>query len=201
MLDARLRTLIDPPLDAVGRRLARLGVTANSVTWTGFLVGCGAWALLALGSYGWALALILLNRLADGLDGAVARHARQTDLGGYLDIVLDFLFYSGVVFFFAVGRPEAALPAAFLIFSFVGTGASFLAFAALAAKRGITTAARGSKSIYYLGGLTEGSETIALFVAICLLPQHFAWFAWGFGALCWLTTAVRIYQAMETFRR
>ena len=106
MLDARLRKLIDPPLDSLGRRLAHLGVTANSVTWTGFLVGCGAWALLALQSYPAALALILLNRLADGLDGAVARHARLTDLGGYLDIVLDFLFYSGVVFFFAVGRPE-----------------------------------------------------------------------------------------------
>jgi phosphatidylglycerophosphate synthase len=201
MLDARLRKLIDPPLDGAGRRLAQLGVTANSVTWTGFLVGCGAWALLALGSYGWALALILLNRLADGLDGAVARHGRVSDLGGYLDIVLDFLFYSGVVFFFAVGRPEEALPAAFLIFSFVGTGASFLAFAAVAAKRGITTAARGEKSIYYLGGHTEGSETIALFVAICLFPQHFAWFAWIFGALCWLTTSVRIYMAIETFRR
>jgi phosphatidylglycerophosphate synthase len=201
MLDARLRKFIDPPLDYAGRRLARWGVTANSVTWTGFLVGCGAWVMLALGSYGWALALILLNRLADGLDGAVARHGRVSDLGGYLDIVLDFLFYSGVVFFFAVGRPEEALPAAFLIFSFVGTGASFLAFAAVAAKRGITTAARGEKSIYYLGGLTEGSETIALFVAICLFPQHFAWFAWIFGALCWLTTSVRIYMAIETFRR
>jgi phosphatidylglycerophosphate synthase len=201
MLDARLRKLIDPPLDGAGRRLAQLGVTANSVTWTGFLVGCGAWALLALGSYGWALALILLNRLADGLDGAVARHGRVSDLGGYLDIVLDFLFYSGVVFFFAVGRPEEALPAAFLIFSFVGTGASFLAFAAVAAKRGITTAARGEKSIYYLGGLTEGSETIALFVAICLFPQHFAWFAWIFGALCWLTTTVRIAMAVDNFRR
>lgn len=200
MLDARLRKLIDPPLDALGRRLAALGVSANSVTWTGFLVGCGAWALLALGSYGWALALILVNRLADGLDGAVARHARLSDLGGYLDIVLDFLFYSGVVFFFAVGRPAEALPAAFLIFSFVGTGASFLAFAALAAKHGITSSARGSKSIYYLGGLTEGSETIVLFVAICLFPHLFAWFAWIFGALCWLTTAARIAMAAQTFR-
>jgi len=201
MLDARLRKLIDPPLDAVGERLARLGVTANAVTWTGFAVGVGAWLLLALGSYGGALALILLNRVADGLDGAVARHGRITDLGGYLDIVLDFLFYSGVIFFFAVGRPDQALPAAFLIFSFVGTGASFLAFAALAAKRGITTVARGPKSIYYLGGLTEGSETIALFVAICLFPDLFAWFAWIFGGLCWLTTAVRIFQAAETFKR
>lgn len=201
MLDARLRKVIDPPLDAAGRRLAQLGVGADSVTWTGFLIGCGAWAMLALQSYAWALALILLNRLADGLDGAVARHGGISDVGGYLDIVLDFLFYAGVVFFFAVGRPEEALPAAFLIFSFVGTGASFLAFAALAAKRGIATAARGPKSIYYLGGLTEGSETIALFVAICLLPQHFAWFAWTFGALCWLTTTVRIYQAVATFGR
>jgi len=200
MLDARLRKIIDPPLDLVGRRLAHWGVTADSVTWTGFLVGGGAWAMLALGSYWWALALILLNRLADGLDGAVARHGRLSDLGGYLDIVLDFLFYSGVVFFFAVGRPEEALPAAFLIFSFVGTGASFLAYAALAAKRGITTETRGAKSIYYLGGLTEGTETIALFVAICLLPQYFTWFAWIFGGLCWLTTAVRIYIAVETFR-
>src|SRR3546814_10657893 len=174
MLDSRLRKLIDPPLDALGRGLAGHGVSANSVTWTGFLVGCGAWALLALGSYGWALALILLNRLADGLDGAVARHARVSDLGGYLDIVLDFLFYSGVVFFFAVGRPTKALPAAFLIFSFVGTGASFLAFAALAAKHGVTNSARGSKSFYYLGGLTEGSETIVLFVAVCLFPDLFA---------------------------
>lgn len=201
MLDARLREIIDPPLDLVGRRLTRLGVTANSITWTGFLIGVGAWAMLALGSYWWALALILLNRLADGLDGAVARHGGVSDLGGYLDIVLDFLFYSGVVFFFAVGRPEEALPAAFLIFSFVGTGASFLAYAALAAKRGITTEARGAKSIYYLGGLTEGTETIALFVAICLLPQYFAWFAWIFGGLCWLTTAARIYMATETFGR
>ncbi|WP_422365692.1 CDP-alcohol phosphatidyltransferase family protein [Pelagibius sp.] len=200
MLDARLRQIIDPPLDRVGKSLSRLGVTANGITVTGFLVGCGAWAMLALESYWWALALILLNRLGDGLDGAVARHGRVTDLGGYLDIVLDFLFYSGVIFFFAVGRPDQALPAAFLIFSFIGTGASFLAFAALAAKLGITTAARGKKSIYYLGGLTEGTETIALFVAICLFPDLFAWFAWIFGGLCWLTTAVRIYSAVETFR-
>src|SRR3546814_18945063 len=102
---------------------------------------------------------------------SVARHARVSDLGGYLDIVLDFLFYSGVVFFFAVGRPTKALPAAFLIFSFVGTGASFLAFAALAAKHGVTTSARGSKSLYYLGGPPEGSQTTVLFVGICLFSD------------------------------
>lgn len=68
-------------------------------------------------------------------------------------------------------------------------------------KRAITTAAQGEKSIYYLGRLTEGSEPIALGIAICLCSQYFAWFAWVFGALCWLTTTVRITMAIDTFRR
>jgi hypothetical protein len=114
--------------------------------------------------------------------------------------VLDFLFYAGVPFFFAVGRPEVALPAAFLVFSFVGTGSSFLGFAAVAARRGLTTEARGRKTIYYLGGLTEGAETIGLFVLICLFPAHFAAFAWVFGGLCWLTTAARVAAAVRAFR-
>jgi phosphatidylglycerophosphate synthase len=201
VLDAWIRRAIDPALDRAGAALARRGLGADAVTVAGFLVGAAAWAALASGAYAAAAGLILLNRLADGLDGAVARRNGLTDLGGYLDIVLDFVFYAGVPFFFAVGRPDDALPAAFLVFSFVGTGASFLAFAAVAARRGLTTAARGRKSIYYLGGLTEGAETMAFFFLICLLPDHFAPLAWGFGALCWLTTAGRVAAAVAAFHK
>lgn len=197
MLDAVLRRLIDRPLDRIGARLARTGVGANAVTLAGFAVGAGAAVALAVQAYGVGLALVLANRVLDGLDGAVARHTGTTDLGAFLDIVCDFMVYSGVVFGFAVGRPDQALAAAFLIFSFVGTGSTFLAFAILAAKRQMTTRQRGVKSIYYLGGLTEGTETILLFVAICLVPDGFAWLAYGFGALCWLTTAGRVLTAWE----
>jgi phosphatidylglycerophosphate synthase len=200
VLDGKLRRLIDPPLDRVGAFLARLGLTANAITVAGFLFGAGSWAALAFTAYLTALGLILVNRLMDGLDGAVARHRGATDLGGYLDIVLDFLFYAGTPFFFAVGQPQSALPAAFLVFSFVGTGSSFLAFAAVAAKRGLTTQARGRKSIYYLGGLTEGTETIGLFLLMCLRPDWFDMLAWGFGGLCWVTTFTRIAQGIESFR-
>jgi phosphatidylglycerophosphate synthase len=200
VLDARIRRWIDPPLDRVGAALARCGLGANAVTVAGFLFGAAAWVALAVGVYPLALALIVANRAADGLDGAIARRRGPTDLGGYLDILLDFFFYAGVPFFFAVGRPEMALPAAFLVFSFVGTGSSFLAFAAVAARRGLTTTARGRKTIYYLGGLTEGAETIALFVLICLLPGYFALLAWVFGGLCWVTTACRVAAAVEAFR-
>ncbi|MEQ9641873.1 MAG: CDP-alcohol phosphatidyltransferase family protein [Alphaproteobacteria bacterium] len=199
MLDATLRKVIDPPLNVAGVRLARLGLSANALTLTGFGIGLAAIPALATENYAAALALILANRLMDGLDGAVARAAGGTDFGGFLDIVCDFIFYSGVVFGCALARPENALAAAFLIFSFTGTGASFLAFAAIAARKGITTEVRGAKAIYYLGGLTEGTETILVLCLFCVWPDGFAPVAWVFGALCWLTTASRFHSAWRSF--
>lgn len=199
MLDARLRRLIDPPLERAAAGLVRAGWTADAVTLAGFGLGLLAMLAIALGHPLLGLALFLLNRLGDGLDGAVARRTALTDRGGFLDIVLDFVLYSGIVFAFALADPgRNALPAAFLVFSFVGTGTSFLAFAVMAAKRGLTSEARGAKSLYYLGGLTEGTETIACFALCCLWPAAFPAVAWAFGALCWLTTAVRVVTGART---
>lgn len=200
MLDAALRRLIDPPLDTAGRALAGRGVSADAVTVAGFLIGLAAFPALAIQAYPWALAALVANRLADGLDGAVARATAPSDLGGYLDIVCDFIFYAGFVCFFAIGRPDHALMAAILIFSFIGTASTFLAYAIIAAKRGVTTSLRGRKSLYYLGGLAEGTETIAVLALICLLPDRFALIAGVFAAMCWVTTATRIAAAVIDFR-
>jgi phosphatidylglycerophosphate synthase len=143
---------------------------------------------------------ILVNRLADGLDGAIARQRGPSDFGAYLDIVCDFVFYGAVVFGFILAAPENRLPGAFLLLTFIGTGGSFLAFAALAARRGLATSAQGSKSLYYLGGLTEGSETIGLFVLCCLFPRAFGILAWVFGAACCLTTLTRVLTAWQRLR-
>ncbi|MEZ5845223.1 MAG: CDP-alcohol phosphatidyltransferase family protein [Geminicoccaceae bacterium] len=198
MLDPLLRPLIDVPLLVMGRRLRAWSLSANAITWAGFGLGIGCMIAVASGSFGIALLLLLANRLADGLDGAVARLDGVTDLGGFLDITLDFIFYSGFVFAFAVHDPQAnGLAAAFLVFSFIGTGSSFLAFAIMAARRGLSTERRGKKSLYYLGGLTEGSETLGLFILLCLWPSAFPLAAWIFGMLCWITTVSRIAQAMD----
>ena len=200
MLDPVIRRIIDPTVDAIGRLVRRSGMSANTVTLVGAGIGLLAVPALALQAYGWALAAIAANRLLDGLDGAVARAAGPTDLGGFLDIVSDFLFYSAVPVGFALGRPDMALPALVLVFSFVGTGSSFLAYAVIAARRGVETTSRGhGKALYYLGGLTEGFETILVLVAICLFPDAFAWIAYGFAAACALTTGTRIAQAVRDF--
>lgn len=193
MLDRAAIAWLRPGLERLATALVRAGIGADSVTVFGFALGAAAAACIALGRPLVGLTLLLASRLMDGLDGAVARLTRPTDRGAFLDITLDFLFYAGIPLAFALADPVAnALPAAVLLAAFIGTGTSFLAFAALAEKRGLKSQDYPQKGIYYLGGLTEATETLLCFVAMCLWPQHFAAWAYGFALLCALTLATRL---------
>ncbi|PJB72128.1 MAG: CDP-alcohol phosphatidyltransferase [Alphaproteobacteria bacterium CG_4_9_14_3_um_filter_47_13] len=201
MLDSKLRFYIDPPLQALADILVSWRIQADLVTLAGVFFSLCAFGFLALEAYNPALLMIVLSRFMDGLDGAVARRSSKgaSDLGGFYDIVSDFIFYSGIIFFFAVGRPETALPAAFLLFSIMGSASSFLAYAILAAKREIIHEKQGQKSFYYVAGLCEGSETILFLVLMCLFPDFFIVLALVFSGLCWLTTGGRILLAAKNF--
>lgn len=199
MFDARLRPLIDPPLNAAGRLLARVGVGANVVTLVALVPGLAAAVAIAHHHYLAALALIVANRVLDGLDGAVARATRTTDFGGFLDIVADFTFYLAIPIGFGLASSANQLPALWLAGSFALTGTSFLAFATLAAKRGIETTAHGRKSFFYDTGLAEGTETIVVFVLMCLFPARFAIIAYAYAALCGLTVLQRTLGARRAF--
>ena len=197
MIDDRLRRYMDPPLDKVAWLLRESKITASQVTVGGFILGLTVIPALAFQMYFLAIVIIVINRIADGLDGAIARQRGITDLGGYLDIVLDFIFYSAVIFGFCLAQPDQAIYGAFLIFSFIGTGTSFLTLSIFAAKRSMSTELRGTKSIYYLGGLTEGFETIMAFLVMCLFPAWFWLVASIFGTLCWITTLTRIITSCK----
>lgn len=199
MLDARLRPLIDPPLNAAGRLLAGWGIGANGVTCAGIVTALAAGWTISEAHYTLGLVLIVVNRLLDGLDGAVARATRLTDFGGYLDIVGDFVFYALVPLGFGLADPSARFAVMVLLAAFALTGTSFLAFATMAAKRGLETAAHGRKSFFYNTGLAEGTETIALFVLMALMPQHVAVLALGYSGLCLLTVIQRTVVAYSLF--
>ena len=201
MFDARIRPLIDPPLNAVGRRLAAMGLSANAVTLIGFVTGMIGALLIAIGEPTIGLIVIIISRLADGLDGAVARATEKTDIGGFLDIVLDFIFYGAVPLAFAIHDPASnALPAAVLLLSFFANGTTFLAYAIMAEKRDIETTAQGAKSLYYMSGLAEGAETILAIVLFCVLPAYFAQIAYAYAALCYASAIGRIMLAWQTLR-
>ncbi len=201
LLDGVLKKRIDPPIARLAAISCRLGIGADAVTVAGLVLGLAAAGAIAAGRLWLGLALILASRLADGLDGAVARLTRRTDRGGYLDIVFDYIFYGAIPLAFAVLDPAAnALPTAVLLASFYANGASFLAFAVMAEKRGLSTEQRGAKSLYFSTGLAEASETIATFVLFCLLPDHFAVIAYVFAAMTAWTCVSRIRLSVSLFR-
>jgi phosphatidylglycerophosphate synthase len=201
MLDRAAITALKPALQAVAHRLVRLSIGADAITLLGFALGLAAALCVASQAYLPGLALILVSRLMDGLDGAVARLTRPTDRGAFLDVALDFLFYASIPLAFAWAAPAAnALPAATLLAAFMGTGSSFLAFAAVAEKRGLKSDVYPDKGLYYLGGLTEATETLICFCLMCVWPQHFAWFAYGFAALCGLTIVTRLLKGWQQLR-
>ncbi len=201
MLDAKLRPLIDPPLNRAGGWLAARGASANAVTGVGIVVGLLAAVAIYQGAFGVAIGMILTGRLLDGLDGAVARATAKTPFGGYLDIVGDFIFYVSVPLAFGLAQRGDLVPALVLVASFALTGVSFLAFAAVAAEEGLDTAAHGEKSFFYSTGLAEGAETILAFLLMCLFPQYFGAIAYAFAVLCGLTVVQRSLFAWRMFGR
>ncbi len=201
MLDHLSLKLAKPLLESMARGLASKNISADQVSFFGFIAGiCGA-AAIANHYYLSGMVLILVNRLADGIDGTLARIQGATDSGAYLDICLDFIFYSAIVFGFALADPgRNSLAAAALIFSFVGTGSSFLAYAIMAERRKLTNLRLPNKGFYYLGGIAEGTETILFFILFCLFPDSFTTLAWILTGICWLSTCIRIFSSYTRLR-
>jgi len=200
VLDRYAMKLLKPVIDRAALEIKNRGYSADQVTFTGFGLGLFAALCIALGFYTFAIVPLLASRALDGLDGAVARAGVATDRGAFLDIGLDFIFYGAIPLAFGVANPDSnALAAATLLAAFVGTGSSFLAYAIIAEKRGLKSTEYPTKSFYYLGGLAEGTETIACFLAMCFWPQHFAALAYFYAAICLITTITRLLAGWHAF--
>ncbi len=200
MLDGAVRKLIDPTLDAAGRRVAAYGISANTVTVTGCVVGLAAAFAIWQHAFLIGLVLLLISRILDGLDGSVAKATKITDFGGYLDIVLDFVFYGAIPLGFVLADPMAnGVAGGVLILSFYINGSTFLAYAIMAERHKMVSTVRGEKSLYFTTGLAEGTETIAVLSAMCVFPQHFEVIAYVFAAICFYTALSRIILAGRVF--
>jgi phosphatidylglycerophosphate synthase len=200
MFDAALRRLVDPALIRMAGWIADARISANALTISGAAIALGAAFFITQSNFTAALVFIVLNRIFDGLDGAIARINGPTEYGGYLDTLCDYVFYISVPVAFAFVDPLNQLPALFLIASFTLTAVSFLAFAAIAAGQNTHEGAHGPKAFVYSTGLMEGGETIAFFLLFCLLPAVFPTLAIVFAALCLLTVMQRLVLATKSFR-
>jgi phosphatidylglycerophosphate synthase len=197
MLDATMRRLVDPPLNAAAGIIGTK-ISANSITIGGFFLGVGSAYAVVQGQFTSALILLLLNRIADGLDGAVARKTAATDLGAYLDIVSDFILWAILPLAFLFHDMNNAFAAAILLSSFAMSMTVFLAFAIQAERCGMVSDAQGKKGFYYVAGLAEGTETILFFIAAMTYPSSFAPLALLFAAFVYLSVIGRLIVSFQS---
>ena len=196
MFDRRLRAAVDRAFTAVAQRASARGVRADWVTVVGFFVGAGACVAIAFDQRVVALVLWLANRLADGLDGAIARRVGVTDRGGFVDIVADFAIYGGFIVGVAYAQPDARVAAVVLLFSYYVSGAAFLAWSSLAERR--ARSADDNRSLHFVGGIAEGAETIVAYALLCLWPSATEIIVWVFAAAVAITSVQRITFAWRS---
>lgn len=196
MLDQWTRAVVAGPLDRLAGVLERRGVRPGAVTGAGFALGVGACVAAGTGRWNVALGLWLANRLADGLDGPLARLHGATDLGGFADILADFAVYAGFVLGVAVAVPDARLACVALLVAYYLSGTAFLAWSTVAERR--RRERPDERSLHFVGGLAEGTETILAYVAFCLAPDHAAIIAWTFTALVAVTVLQRLWFVRQT---
>jgi phosphatidylglycerophosphate synthase len=190
MLDAPLRRISAPPLNALAASLAQMGLGANIVTFVAFGVGILAVIFYAFAFYGAGLTFLALNRLLDGVDGALARRRGVTERGEFLDAALSYLVLAAVPFAFALADPQGGLAAAFMILGLLVIATTDLA------TRNYLSDTQKARSVPHWFLLCERTEIFLIIVLMTLLPWAFSIFAYLFGALCFVTGGLRIASAL-----
>ena len=195
MLDPPVRRALAPGLERTAAGLDQLGVHPIALTGVGWLVGVAACFAAGTGHWTFALVLWLLNRIVDGIDGPLARRRGATDLGGFLDLLADFSIYAGFVLAVGVERPEARVACLALLAAYYLSGTAFLTLSPLLERRGVTGDGR---SLLFVGGLAEGTETVLAYVAFCVFPGEAELIAWIFGAMVTVTVVQRVATGIRT---
>ena len=191
MIDAKLNNYLSRPLTYLAKKTIKLNISANMITFIGFFFGlCCFYSVIKLYFFS-AFFFLFLNRFCDGLDGAIARLVGPSDIGAFYDIILDFIFYSLFPIAFIFVDINNAFAICFLLLSFVSTQATFLASAWIIEKNNILISTKAKKSFFYIGGITEGFETIICFILMLIFYKSVELIAYIFGSLCWITSIMR----------
>jgi phosphatidylglycerophosphate synthase len=204
VLDDAARAVLGRSLQPLVRAADRAGLRPNHLTALGLALGLAAAVAAGLGAWWWALVLWLVGRLPDGLDGLLARHqGAANDHGGFIDIMADFTGYGAFVLGLGVGLPEARVACLALLLTYYLNGSAFLAISGLAEKRARDVAA-GERSLQFVRGLTEGTETIVAHALFALLaavrPGLVPVAVWVFAAMVLVTVGQRVRFGARVLR-
>ena len=198
MIDARLRANLHGVFARAAEVVDRPRISPDAITYSGFALGIAAAASAWWRHWIVALALWLLSRIADGVDGALARRrikagALKNPAGGYLDIMADFAIYGSFVVGVAHGAGKSYLPFLFVLLAYYLNGTSFLAFSSIGEKEGIRL--DDGRSLSFIYGLAEATETIVVHSAWCLFSASAGTIASIWAVIVFFSAALRFLHS------
>jgi len=198
VIDAKLRKNLGGVFDGLAKAVDYPFISPDAITYFGMALGFGG-AISAWGHH-WmpALALWLLSRLADAMDGSLARRrfavgGDKNPAGGYLDIMADFAVYGSFVIGVAHGSGQSYLPFLFVLLAYYLNGASFLAFSSIGEKEGVRL--DDGRSLSFIFGLAEATETIIVHSAWCIFPRGAAQIASIWGVIVFISAGLRFHHS------
>lgn len=165
-----------------------------------FVLAVVAAALIGAGRPWTGLAVWLVSRIGDGLDGVLARQTgRATAFGGYLDITLDMAGYAAMVVGFAVAHPELSLAWTAVLAGYILAITTTLALsdAGRGAQRQVSAT---NRTFQFTPALTEAGETSVIYVLWVMFPAHLPWLVWGWVAALAVTAVQRTILAARLLR-
>ncbi len=200
MIDTVLRQAKDVVLTPTARHLSK-SMSPMTITLVGAGIGVlAAWAGLQ-GNYALGLGLWLLNRTLDGLDGTFARvSGQQSDLGGYIDTMVDFAMYTIIPIGLALRHPtvDVLIPLVFLLGTFYINAAAFLYLSAILERRKLGAKQQGElTSITMPRGLIEGTEAVVFYSLFFLFPNALTVLFLLLGSLVIITTLQHVVWAVR----
>lgn len=197
MFDNSARAAKEVVLTPVAVVLDRIHPTA--VTAVSFALGiiCAVFAWQQL--YMWSAVFWGLNRLTDGLDGTVARvHDKQSDFGGYIDILADFTVYAAVPIALVMSDPtlNRYVALAYLLATYYINAASWMYLSAILEKR--QHGAKRNKentSVTMPVAIIGGLETVLIYPVFLIWNQQMTlWFVL-MGSLVMVSVIQRLVWA------
>ncbi len=195
MLDYKVRKVLDPKLDRVGKFFAHLGIPADFVTLLGWLFGVAAIIFVSQRFFWLSLIFWLINRVLDGLDGPIARSGNRSPIGGLLDLLADFSIYGGYLVGLAIAMPSQGVALAVLFLSYYLSGMTLMAISSMKSESKAKTP--GKRTFYFANGLAEGTETIIAYSLICIIPWAANIILWVFSVMVFITFLQRAVIAMK----
>lgn len=200
MFDEPFRRRFSAWAQPVAAHVARLGVSPNQVTVAAFILTLIAAAMIARGQPLAGLAVWLLSRVGDGLDGVLARRlGRTSPFGGYLDITLDMAGYAAIVIGFAVAHPALWLSWIVVVALYVVVITTTLALSDAGRQSGREVSAT-DRTFQFTPALTEAGETSVMYALWALFPAHLWWLVWVWSAALAITVAQRTHLAWRFLR-